>query len=328
MQLNKTGVRVRGAGNLLIALACSVTCFASLTAKAQDANNPNVHTFVFGTAAAAAPTPAKVQQPPGAVTVAVASNGSNNIAAYAVSGPARFAVTPQDASVPAVIYRWAKIAKYRTVTINGRPITPQVLETYSHIALTGNSTKVRANDLNHAVHSLLATSGITGLISFRKDPLVSTYAITVKASPVAPSGSDVTGAKGVSKDVMAKALSTVVGVKPQAQGVDPTPATMAPVAAASAGAYKWVVDLKDVTLSQTFTRWAEQAGWRVRWDADKHILVEARDELAGTFEQAVTEVLSSPGIAQGTYPLEVCFYPNKPQLARITRRGEQGKECK
>lgn len=89
----------------------------------------------------------------------------------------------------------------------------------------------------------------------------------------------------------------------------------------------WQVEVKDVTLANTFTRWAESSGQKVRWDAERHILVEAPDTLTGSFEDVVTTVLSSPGIAQGTYPLEVCFYPNNPPLARITRKGEQ-KECK
>lgn len=87
----------------------------------------------------------------------------------------------------------------------------------------------------------------------------------------------------------------------------------------------WKIEVKDLTLANTFSKWANTAGWQVRWDADKHILVEAPDALPGTFEDAIAAVLSSPGVMSG-YPLEVCFYQNSPPLARITRRGEQ--ECK
>lgn len=93
-------------------------------------------------------------------------------------------------------------------------------------------------------------------------------------------------------------------------------------------AKKWQVDVKDITLANTFARWATDANQKIRWDADKHVLVEAPDILTGSFEDVVAQVLSSPGISQGTYPLEVCFYPNNPPLARVTRKGEQGKECK
>lgn len=98
---------------------------------------------------------------------------------------------------------------------------------------------------------------------------------------------------------------------------------------ASAGSsQKWSVETRDVNLANTFQRWAGQAGWRVRWDAQKHVMVEAPDSFSGTFEEAVEAQLSSPGIAMSAYPLEVCFYPNTPPLARITRKGDQNQECK
>lgn len=102
-----------------------------------------------------------------------------------------------------------------------------------------------------------------------------------------------------------------------AQQINPTPAKPT-----------WEVRLQDVNFANTFTRWAAESGWRVRWDARKHVLVEAPDRLTGSFEDAVTAVLEGPGIAGSAYPLEVCFYPNQPPLARITRKGEQDKECK
>ena len=85
--------------------------------------------------------------------------------------------------------------------------------------------------------------------------------------------------------------------------------------------------MQDITLSKTLERWAEEAGYRVRWDAKKNILVEAPDVFVGTFEHALRQVLGSPGILYGDYPLEVCVYPNVPLLARVTRQGEQTREC-
>lgn len=90
----------------------------------------------------------------------------------------------------------------------------------------------------------------------------------------------------------------------------------------------WEVDPKDIHLAGTFQRWAKEAGWQIRWDAGKHVMVEASDRIIGSFEDAVKNVLEAPGIAQSSYPLEVCFYPNSPPLARISRKGDQDKECK
>lgn len=91
---------------------------------------------------------------------------------------------------------------------------------------------------------------------------------------------------------------------------------------------KWTLLLQDLTLYAAFSRWAKEAGWRVLWDADRHLLIDSPDVVTGDFEQAITAVVSSPGIVNGSYPLEVCFYPNTPPLVRITKRGEQAKDCK
>ena len=104
-----------------------------------------------------------------------------------------------------------------------------------------------------------------------------------------------------------------------AQQVAPAPAADAAV---------WEIKLQDINLANTMQRWAKDAGWRIRWDARKHVMVEAPDQIRGTFESALQTVLEAPGIAASAYPLEVCFYPNTPPLARVTRKGEQDKECK
>lgn len=109
-----------------------------------------------------------------------------------------------------------------------------------------------------------------------------------------------------------------------------TPRSVSVVAAPviNASAQVWTVETRDVNLANTFQRWAASAGWKVRWDAAKHVMLEAPDSFTGSFEDAVAAQLSSPGIAMSGYPLEVCFYPNTPPLARITRKGDQLKECK
>ena len=90
----------------------------------------------------------------------------------------------------------------------------------------------------------------------------------------------------------------------------------------------WDIRLQDINLANTIQRWGAAANWRVRWDARKHVMIEAPDQIRGSFEDAVRAVLEAPGIAASAYPLEVCFYPNTPPLARITLKGDQDKECK
>lgn len=89
----------------------------------------------------------------------------------------------------------------------------------------------------------------------------------------------------------------------------------------------WSVLVQDITLARTLERWGAQAGYRVKWDAQRNFLIGAPDSVAGTFETALKTILNSAGIRQSDYPLEACIYANTPPLVRITRQGEQAREC-
>lgn len=104
-----------------------------------------------------------------------------------------------------------------------------------------------------------------------------------------------------------------------------------PVAPYDSGAGRdvatWEVKASDVTLARTFERWALTAGHKLKWDASRNFLIGAPDHYVGTFEDALQHVLRSPGIRYSDYPLEACVYANTPPLVRITRLGEQAREC-
>jgi hypothetical protein len=113
----------------------------------------------------------------------------------------------------------------------------------------------------------------------------------------------------------------------------PLPLSVVPYAAAAASAATdapvthWRVLVQDITLARTLERWGAQAGVRVKWDAQRNFLVGAPDSVDGTFETALKTLLGSAGIRQSDYPLEACIYANTPPLVRITRQGEQAREC-
>ena len=90
---------------------------------------------------------------------------------------------------------------------------------------------------------------------------------------------------------------------------------------------QWSVLTQDITLARTLERWAAQAGYRLKWDAQRNILIGSPDRYDGSFESALRAVLGSAGIRQSDYPLEACVYANTPPLVRITRQGEQAREC-
>jgi hypothetical protein len=90
---------------------------------------------------------------------------------------------------------------------------------------------------------------------------------------------------------------------------------------------RWNVLVQDITLARTLERWGAQAGYRVKWDAQRNFLIGAPDSVDGSFETALKTILNSAGIRQSDYPLEACIYANTPPLVRITRQGEQTREC-
>lgn len=149
----------------------------------------------------------------------------------------------------------------------------------------------------------------------------------VRASEPATAGSQVRRADGTPARANTVVAASMPAAAPQVAAT-PTPVAVTPVKATEPpppAAQVWDVAIKDVHLANTFQRWAGKAGWRVRWDAAKNVMVEAPDTFSGSFEDAVTAQLASPGIAYSSYPGSLLL--RTPPLARITRKGEQAKEC-
>lgn len=89
----------------------------------------------------------------------------------------------------------------------------------------------------------------------------------------------------------------------------------------------WEVRLSDLRLDRALQRWAQEAGYSLRWDADRYLVIGANARYTGSLEDAVEAVLATPGIRGSAYPLEACVYGNQPPLIRITRLGDQTDEC-
>jgi hypothetical protein len=113
----------------------------------------------------------------------------------------------------------------------------------------------------------------------------------------------------------------------RATGVAALPVVPYPAVPTEAADAHWNVLVQDITLARTLERWGARAGYRVKWDARRNFLIGAPDSVDGTFESALKTILNSAGIRQSDYPLEACIYANTPPLVRITRQGEQAREC-
>ena len=120
-------------------------------------------------------------------------------------------------------------------------------------------------------------------------------------------------------------LFALLGVDADAEPASPAASTSTVPPAAAVR--RWRVLTQDITLARTLERWAGEAGYRIKWDAQRNFLIGAPDCVVGSFETALQSVLGSAGIRESDYPLEACIYANTPPLVRITRQGEQAREC-
>lgn len=122
-------------------------------------------------------------------------------------------------------------------------------------------------------------------------------------------------------------LSTPAASEQSLPFAPPPAATQGVSAPATSSPSTWKIASDDIRLATTLDRWAKQVGYKLIWDAQKHVLLSSADSFTGTFEEALTRVLSSPAIRRSDYPLEACIYPNNPPVVRITKLGDQNTDC-
>ncbi len=104
--------------------------------------------------------------------------------------------------------------------------------------------------------------------------------------------------------------------------IDAAPMAAAPAAiAVSADATRtWEIVVSDKTLNATMARWAAAAGWQLLWELPVDYAVEARTQVRGTFEEAVSIVASSMESAE--IPMKAVFYQGN-RVLRIMAKGSE-----
>lgn len=149
-------------------------------------------------------------------------------------------------------------------------------------------------------------------------------------APPAVATDRVVAAQATAAPVDGLATPVALAAKP-AQAQQPAVATAAAAPPAPvflvASVPRWEVLASDVLLSKTLARWAQAAGYQLKWDALRNFQIGGLSSWSGDLETAVYALLNTPGIRLSEYPLEACVYPNSPPLLRITRKGEQAREC-
>ena len=96
------------------------------------------------------------------------------------------------------------------------------------------------------------------------------------------------------------AAAMLAGLAAAARAADPAAVLpvepYVPAIAAPSASGHWTVLVQDITLARTLERWGAQAGYRVKWDAQRNFLIGAPDSVEGSFETALKAVLDSAGI--------------------------------
>jgi len=83
----------------------------------------------------------------------------------------------------------------------------------------------------------------------------------------------------------------------------------------------WSLGPQDKKLSVALTRWAQQAGWQMVWEAERDFFIESNLHLSGDFLRSVHAVMQS--LADTDYPLQA--KANRSTLTlRISRYQDAG----
>lgn len=86
---------------------------------------------------------------------------------------------------------------------------------------------------------------------------------------------------------------------------------------------QWAVRAKDVTLRQTLSRWAKEAGWQVAWEMRYDYPVQLEGVFSGKFEDAVKQLMQS--LRYSEYPAFACLYEIN-RVVRVLHYGDK-KQC-
>jgi len=80
----------------------------------------------------------------------------------------------------------------------------------------------------------------------------------------------------------------------------------------------WRIEVSDRTIRAALTRWAQQAGWQLIWEAPVDFSVDAPASLTGTFDDALQSVVAA--LAGSNAPVQAILYRGN-KVLRIVEKG-------
>lgn len=139
---------------------------------------------------------------------------------------------------------------------------------------------------------------------------------------------------GVNSPAPSAAPGTVAGGGTSTRGAAGTPSASGPSAPSAASGPRvagaqapvpeapvqqtWRIELSDRTVRGALTRWTQEAGWRLIWEAPVDFAVDAPAMLTGTFDEALQSVIGS--LSTTDAPVQAILYRGN-RVLRIVEKG-------
>lgn len=98
----------------------------------------------------------------------------------------------------------------------------------------------------------------------------------------------------------------------------PLAASVPALAPAAPPVQTWSIELSDRTVRGALTRWSQEAGWRLIWEAPVDFAVDAPATLTGTFDDALQSVISA--LSGTDAPVQAILYRGN-KVLRIVEKG-------
>ncbi|GLU32130.1 TcpQ domain-containing protein [Trinickia caryophylli] len=130
------------------------------------------------------------------------------------------------------------------------------------------------------------------------------------------------------------ARGTVAGGGTSTRGAPGTPSASGPSAPSAASGPRvagaqaptpeapvqqtWRIELSDRTVRGALTRWTQEAGWRLIWEAPVDFAVDAPAMLTGTFDEALQSVIGA--LSSTDAPVQAILYRGN-KVLRIVEKG-------
>jgi hypothetical protein len=137
------------------------------------------------------------------------------------------------------------------------------------------------------------------------------------AAPLATAGALATASNGAAAKAPVPGARAALAPSTASLANEPATPPM-PLPAPPVPVQTWHIDLSDRTVRGALTRWTQEAGWRLIWEAPVDFAVDAPATLTGTFDDALQSVIGA--LSATDAPVQAILYRGN-KVLRIVEKG-------